>query len=163
VLSLAMVVCVNKLGCLLGIGKFTMAFVVIAMGTSVPDTIASMLVAQDGFADMAVSNAIGSNIFDINLGLGFPYLISIAVGWSKQHFLDLKGCSADGTTPILQGALYVKFGGILLIILVLQLIGFKISGFKLSKFLGAFFFFLYFVVAVYAVLSSFFCADGTTC
>jgi K+-dependent Na+/Ca+ exchanger-like protein len=163
VLSLIMVVCVNKLGCLLGIGKFTMAFVVIAMGTSVPDTIASMLVARDGFADMAVSNAIGSNIFDINLGLGFPYLLSIAAGWKSQHYLDLAGCSADGNKKILQGGLYVKFGGILLIILVLQVIGFKISGFKLSKYLGAFFFLLYFVVAIYAVLSAFYCVEGTTC
>ena len=28
---------------------------------------------------MAVSNAIGSNVFDINLGLGLPFLIRIAI------------------------------------------------------------------------------------
>lgn len=31
--------------------------------------------ARDGFGDMAVSNAIGSNVFDVNLGLGLPFLI----------------------------------------------------------------------------------------
>lgn len=59
---------VIKLGCILGIDKFTMGLVVIAAGTSVPDALGSVLVARDGFADMAVSNAIGSNVFDINLG-----------------------------------------------------------------------------------------------
>ena len=28
---------------------------------------------------MAVSNAIGSNVFDINLGLGLPFCIRIAI------------------------------------------------------------------------------------
>ena len=32
--------------------------------------------ARDGYGDMAVSNAIGSNIFDIDLGLGLPFVIS---------------------------------------------------------------------------------------
>ena len=38
-----------------------------------------MLVARDGYGDMAVSNAIGSNVFDINLGLGLPFIIRIAI------------------------------------------------------------------------------------
>lgn len=41
----------------------------------IQDAISSILVARDGFGDMAVSNAIGSNVFDINLGLGLPFLI----------------------------------------------------------------------------------------
>lgn len=43
------------------------------------DTLSSILVARDGFGDMAVSNAIGSNVFDINLGLGLPFIIRIAI------------------------------------------------------------------------------------
>lgn len=34
------------------------------------------MVARDGYGDMAVSNAIGSNVFDIDLGLGLPFVIS---------------------------------------------------------------------------------------
>ena len=34
-----------------------------------------MIVAREGHGDMAVSNALGSNVFDINLGLGLPFLI----------------------------------------------------------------------------------------
>ena len=32
---------------------------------------------------MAVSNAIGSNVFDINLGLGLPFIIRIAIDKGK--------------------------------------------------------------------------------
>ena len=39
----------------------------------------SVLVARDGYGDMAVSNAIGSNVFDINLGIGLPFIIRIAI------------------------------------------------------------------------------------
>ena len=39
--------------------------------------------ARDGFGDMAVSNAIGSNVFDINLGLGLPFLIRILIDKGK--------------------------------------------------------------------------------
>ncbi|KAH9507549.1 hypothetical protein Btru_051430 [Bulinus truncatus] len=48
---------------------------VIAAGTSVPDLLASVFVARDGYGDMAVSNAVGSNVFDILVCLGIPWLI----------------------------------------------------------------------------------------
>jgi K+-dependent Na+/Ca+ exchanger-like protein len=53
------------------------ALTVLAAGTSVPDLIASVIVARKGRGGMAISNALGSNIFDILLGLGIPWLISI--------------------------------------------------------------------------------------
>lgn len=56
-----------------------MGLVVVAAGTSIPDALSSILVARDGYGDMAVSNAIGSNVFDINLGLGAPFLLKV---WS---------------------------------------------------------------------------------
>ena len=47
------------------------------------DALSSILVARDGYGDMAVSNAIGSNVFDINLGLGLPFLIRVAIDAGK--------------------------------------------------------------------------------
>eukprot|EP00794_Sanderia_malayensis_P010971 gene10971-12133_t len=79
VLSFALVTVVGRCGCILGVDKFTMGLVVVAIGTSVPDALSSILVARDGYGDMAVSNAIGSNVFDIDLGLGLPFLISILI------------------------------------------------------------------------------------
>lgn len=49
------------------------------MQHALQDCLSSILVARDGFGDMAVSNAIGSNVFDVNLGLGLPFLIRIAI------------------------------------------------------------------------------------
>ena len=37
---------------------------IIAAGTSVPDLLSSVIVAQHGHGDMAVSSSVGSNIFD---------------------------------------------------------------------------------------------------
>lgn len=51
------------------------ALTVLAIGTSIPDLISSYLVAKNGKGGMAISNAIGSNIFDILGGLGLPWLI----------------------------------------------------------------------------------------
>ena len=62
-------------GCILGISPPVMGVVVLAAGTSVPDAIASMIVARQGQANMAIANAVGSNVFDILLGLGIPWFL----------------------------------------------------------------------------------------
>lgn len=53
------------------------ALTLLAAGTSAPDLIASVNVARDGRGGMAVANAVGSNIFDILIGLGVPWLITL--------------------------------------------------------------------------------------
>jgi len=50
---------------------------VLAVGTSVPDLLSSVIVARQGKGDMAVSNAVGSNIFDILVGLGLVWIVMI--------------------------------------------------------------------------------------
>jgi Ca2+/Na+ antiporter len=51
------------------------AVVLSAAATSVPDTVISIKDARKGNYDDAVSNALGSNIFDIAFALGFPLLL----------------------------------------------------------------------------------------
>ena len=53
------------------------ALTILAAGTSAPDLIASIIVVRRGHGDMAISNAVGSNIFDILIGLGLPWLIGL--------------------------------------------------------------------------------------
>lgn len=60
-----------------------LALTVVAGGTSVPDLIGSMVVARQGRGDMAVSNAIGSNVFNILFGLGLPWLLVMLFGKSS--------------------------------------------------------------------------------
>ncbi|WP_299582363.1 calcium/sodium antiporter [uncultured Sunxiuqinia sp.] len=61
----------------LNIPEAIIGLTILAVGTSVPDLISSLIVAKQGRGDMAVSNAIGSNIFDILVGLGFPFLVAM--------------------------------------------------------------------------------------
>ena len=53
-ITYAMITVVEHVGCIFQIGHFTMGLVIIAAGTSVPDALSSILVARDGFGDMAV-------------------------------------------------------------------------------------------------------------
>ena len=71
--------CSSQFGCIVGMPFTLMGLTIVAAGTSVPDAISSVVVAKAGQGDMAVSNAIGSNVFDILLGLGLPYFISNVV------------------------------------------------------------------------------------
>ena len=62
---------------ILHIPQAIIALTVLAIGTSMPDLISSVIVAKQGRGSMAICNALGSNIFDILIGLGVPWLIII--------------------------------------------------------------------------------------
>lgn len=79
-LSYLMVDAAARFGVVMGIPTLFMGLVFLAAGTSIPDAFASMAAARKGEADMSVSNALGSNIFDILMGLGGPWLLAIAMG-----------------------------------------------------------------------------------
>lgn len=59
----------------LGIPIMFLAIVLASAASSVPDTILSMRDAKNGNYDDAVSNALGSNIFDISFALGLPLFL----------------------------------------------------------------------------------------
>ncbi|KAF7707273.1 sodium/potassium/calcium exchanger 3 isoform X2 [Silurus meridionalis] len=79
VFSYLMVWMVTIISYTLDIPDVIMGITFLAAGTSVPDCMASLIVARQGMGDMAVSNSIGSNIFDILLGLGFPWALRTLV------------------------------------------------------------------------------------
>merc|ERR1712050_518801 len=64
----------------LHIGEVVAGFTVLAAGTSIPDAVSSVAVARAGEGDMAVSSSIGSNIFDILVGLPIPWTIKVVMG-----------------------------------------------------------------------------------
>ena len=69
------------LGDSMGVPIYFIAVILASAATSVPDTILSMKDAQKGNYDDAVSNALGSNIFDVCFALGFPlFLFTIIYG-----------------------------------------------------------------------------------
>lgn len=82
VLSYVLVESAVGIGSILNINPAIIALTVLAAGTSIPDLLSSMVVAKQGRGDMAISNAVGSNIFDIQIGLGVPWLILLL--WAGQ-------------------------------------------------------------------------------
>ncbi|KAJ8317424.1 hypothetical protein KUTeg_005328, partial [Tegillarca granosa] len=72
--SYIMVWMITIIGFTLNIPDTIMGLTFIAFGVSLPDVIASVIVVRDGLGDMAVSNAVGSNVFDILICLGVPWL-----------------------------------------------------------------------------------------
>lgn len=70
-----LVLACENLGFALGIQGYFVAVILAAAASSVPDTILSVKDARKGNYDDAVSNALGSNIFDICFALGLPLFI----------------------------------------------------------------------------------------
>ncbi len=118
--SYAMVEAARLAGCFIGIPSSVMGLTVLAAGTSVPDALASVAVARDGFGDMAVSNAIGSNVFDILIGLGLPWFIGgLAKGQAQAVTVDPLGLVV---IPIA-----ILFAIIVVLVAVLALMKWKLS------------------------------------
>jgi len=140
VLSYFMVTWASKLGCLWHIHPAIMGVTVLAAGTSVPDAIGSLLVARDGQGDMAVSNAIGSNVFDILLGLGLPWTLS-CIFYNSTVPVD-----AENLEPM-SIILFSTLAAVYVVTIM--------SGFKLTKLVGAIFFSFYFVFVAYNLLHEF--------
>jgi Ca2+/Na+ antiporter len=91
VLVEAMVEHASEFGALLGFSPGILGLTLLAAGTSFPDLVASLIVAKQGSIDMAVSNAFGSNNFDILLCLGLPWMLSIYAVTGRAEVIDTSG------------------------------------------------------------------------
>uniref|UniRef100_A0A6Q2YQ94 Sodium/calcium exchanger membrane region domain-containing protein n=2 Tax=Esox lucius TaxID=8010 RepID=A0A6Q2YQ94_ESOLU len=90
--SYVMVWMVTVIGYTLGIPDVIMGITFLAAGTSVPDCMASLIVARQGLGDMAISNSIGSNVFDILVGLGLPWLLqTLCIDYGSTISLNSRG------------------------------------------------------------------------
>jgi len=101
--------------------------------------ISSVIVARMGEGDMAVSSSIGSNIFDILVGLPVPWIAYIA--WPNDK--DRVTIGADGIWVSIM---------ILLGMLVLIVLSIHFSKWRLTKMLGFTMFFFYFIFLLQAIL-----------
>ncbi len=78
-LSFTLVEIVIRLSGLLHVPETFIALTVVAWGTSIPDLMGATYMARRGRGGMAIADALGSNIFDIFIGFGLPWLIYTAV------------------------------------------------------------------------------------
>jgi K+-dependent Na+/Ca+ exchanger-like protein len=141
-ISYGMVDCASRVGCALDIPEVVMGTLVLAAGTSVPDALASVSVARGGAGDMAVANAVGSNVFDIWLGLGLPWAAFLPTrgnGDPRAMFEPVSTTQLWPSVCILAGVLLVYYASV------------AASGFALTKSHGYFFLFVYFLFAAYSV------------
>ncbi|XP_046383760.1 probable sodium/potassium/calcium exchanger CG1090 [Ischnura elegans] len=83
--SYIMVWMITIIGSTLGIPDTVMGLTFVAAGVSVPDALSSLAVIKEGYGDMAVSNAVGSNVFDILICLGLPWFIQTALIKPGSH------------------------------------------------------------------------------
>ncbi|KAK2863219.1 hypothetical protein Q5P01_002752 [Channa striata] len=136
--SYLMVWWAHQVGETIGITEEIMGLTILAAGTSIPDLITSVIVARKGLGDMAVSSSVGSNIFDITVGLPFPWLM-----WSVFSGLSPVQVSSNGL-----------FCAIVLLFLMLLFVIISIAACKwrMSKLLGFIMFMLYFVFLVVSVM-----------
>merc|ERR1711957_843646 len=78
----------SLLGCAVGFDDAVVAITLVALGTSLPDTLASRAAAQhDDNADNAVGNVTGSNSVNVFLGCGLSWTIG-AVYWQNAGVTD---------------------------------------------------------------------------
>eukprot|EP00929_Paragymnodinium_shiwhaense_P001522 TRINITY_DN10175_c0_g1_i1.p1 TRINITY_DN10175_c0_g1~~TRINITY_DN10175_c0_g1_i1.p1 ORF type:complete len:796 (+),score=151.98 TRINITY_DN10175_c0_g1_i1:61-2448(+) len=120
------VVCSNTIG----IPSEVSGITIMAAGTSIPDLLSSYIVARQGEGDMAVSSSIGSNIFDVTVGLPLPWLLFTL---SKQKPVLVGAGNLQYSVPILIGMLVSVVATIM------------VCRWRMTKFMGVTMMILYFV------------------
>ena len=72
----AVVVCAQKIAAIFGMTETLIGLTIVAVGTSLPELVTSIVAARKNQTDLAVGNAIGSNIFNIMFILGISSLLN---------------------------------------------------------------------------------------
>ncbi|XP_036591461.1 sodium/potassium/calcium exchanger 4 [Trichosurus vulpecula] len=142
VFSYLMVWLVTIIGYTLGIPDVIMGITFLAAGTSVPDCMASLIVARQGLGDMAVSNTIGSNVFDILVGLGIP--------WGLQTMVINYGSTVQINSKGLVYSVVLLLGSVALTVL-----GIHLNKWRLDRKLGIYVLVLYAVFLCFSIMIEF--------
>lgn len=137
--SYAMVASLEALADLMNIPDAVIGVTVSAAGTSLPNYVASQCAARQGLGNMAVSNAFGSNTFNILVGLGLPWTLYTAFATNGEPYHGLRDDGISMSVVIL--------GTVLLIFVVLVMV----SNFVLYRWHAALFFALYAAYLAYAI------------
>ncbi|NWS70169.1 NCKX2 protein, partial [Crotophaga sulcirostris] len=136
--SYLMVWWAHQVGETIGISEEIMGLTILAAGTSIPDLITSVIVARKGLGDMAVSSSVGSNIFDITVGLPLPWLLYAVINSFAPVTVSSNGLFC---------AIVLLF-----IMLLFVILSIAFCKWKMNKILGFLMFGLYFVFLIVSVL-----------
>ncbi len=111
-----------------GIPSFIIGATVVALGTSLPELVASVIASYKGHTDLAVSNVIGSNIINLALVLGVVFVIGKKLtpkrdifkddsAWALFPVLAFLLMAYDGVISRFEGVLFLLMMGAYLVFL----------------------------------------------
>jgi len=123
---------------ILEISEAVIAVTILAAGTSIPDFMSSVIVSKQGRGGMAISNAVGSNIFDILIGLGLPFLIIITSTGGK---VKLEVDNLQMSTYFLLASVFIVF------------FLFILNKWKMGKVFGSSLILLYLIYVIWAIFN----------
>jgi Ca2+/Na+ antiporter len=88
------------------IPKVIIWLTILAIWTSVPDLLSSVIVSKKWKVDMAISNGLGSNVFDILIGLWLVYFVYFLIH-GTWGFIVADRANLIGSTILLFGTIIV--------------------------------------------------------
>ncbi|CAJ0570067.1 unnamed protein product, partial [Mesorhabditis spiculigera] len=142
--SYLMVWWANTIGETLAIPTEIMGLTILAAGTSIPDLITSVIVARKGLGDMAVSSSIGSNLFDICVGLPVPWLAYFLATFFRTHFQPVP------PIPVISNGLICSVG-LLFAMLIVLVICVAASKWRMDKFFGLVMIVSYVIFCIFSI------------
>lgn len=79
----------SNIASIIGVSKRMIALTVVALGTSLPELVTSVVATKKKEYDIAIGNVVGSNIFNIGIVIGIPTAILGGVGVISFSYIDL--------------------------------------------------------------------------
>lgn len=74
---------------ILGVSQRLISLTIIALGTSLPELVTSVVSTRKGEFDIAIGNVVGSNIFNLGIVIGIPVAIFGGIGTINFNYIDL--------------------------------------------------------------------------
>ncbi|MFA5751164.1 MAG: calcium/sodium antiporter [Candidatus Paceibacterota bacterium] len=114
-----LIVSSEKIGLSIGLSPFIVGVTIVGIGTSLPELASSVFAVLEGAVDVPVANAVGSNIANILLIIGFSAVISKRLMVDKD-LIDLDLPLVAGSTALFIGMGWdgvITFGESLLLML----------------------------------------------
>ena len=113
-----------------GVSERIISLTIIALGTSLPELVTSVMATKKGEYDIAIGNAVGSNMFNIGIVIGLPVTILGGISKIAFSYIDL----------------------IVMVVTALMLYLFSKNDYKISKREGLSFLILFVVYYSYVIL-----------
>ena len=78
-----------KIAAMVGVSAKMISLTIIALGTSLPELVTSVIATKKGEYDIAIGNVIGSNIFNIGIVIGIPITLFGGISQINFNLIDI--------------------------------------------------------------------------